>query len=497
MVVGLGGGQTIEDVPASIGSIDVVELEPEIVRANRALAGRRARDPLADPRVRLRLNDARSALLLTARRFDAIVSQPSHPWTVGTSQLFTREFFTLVHDRLTQEGVFVLWMGQLFVDEPLLRSLLATLRAVFPHVEVYDPRHGGSLLFVAAERPIRMAETAGRAIAAAPDTWAAQGILATEDVIGARAQDEAGVARIAEGSALNTDGHNLLQTRSPRILRRPLGPAGTDRVFAPYDPLRGEAAGGAGGRLVRRFLRERQLPRARRIAGAMPPGAPRRVAEALIAVASGAFAQAEAQLLAVFREEPGDAEALQELLVLRADALARGEDPDGLLPAIAADPLGRVVLEGWRRARAGRMVEVRELEGALARALPHEPLYESALRLRLGWRYASGEPKLAREAIALLDPFMAESANARDALLRARLAVAAGDRPAAYASLLEVAEAGEYVSEFQQTAREALELLDGLQAAGGLRAPEGLRERLVKAAEGLAAPDPSATIGPG
>jgi hypothetical protein len=204
------------------------------------------------------------------------------------------------------------------------------------------------------------------------------------------------------------------------------------------------------------------------------------VAEALIAVAAGAPAKGEAELLAVWREDPSRTEALQELLVFRADALTAGEDPDGLLPAIAADPLSRAVLEGWRRSRAGRMVQVRELEGVLAAAVPHEPLYESALRLRLAWRYASGDPALAREAITLFDPFMAESSNARDALLRARLAVAAGDRRAVYASLLEIAEVGVYVSEFQETAREAVRLLDELQAAGGPPPPAGLRERILK-----------------
>jgi len=55
-----------------VDEIHVVELEPEVVAANRAVAGERSRDPLADPRVRLYLNDARSALALTKRRFDAI-----------------------------------------------------------------------------------------------------------------------------------------------------------------------------------------------------------------------------------------------------------------------------------------------------------------------------------------------------------------------------------------------------------------------------------------
>jgi spermidine synthase len=484
MIVGLGAGKTAESVPSSIESIDVVELEPEIVRANQALAGRRGRDPLVDPRVHVRLNDARSALLLTRQRFDAIVSQPSHPWTAGAAHLFTREFFALVRQRLSDDGVFVLWMGQLFVDEPLLRSLLATLRAEFAHVEVYDPRPGGSLLFVSSASPLRTAETAGRAIAAAPALWAEQGIQDGEDLLAARVQDEAGVARVAEGAPVNTDRHNLLQTRSPLILKRALGPAGVERVFAPYDPLRVEAAGPAGPRLVQRFVSDGRIPRARRIAGAMAPGIPRRVALAQIDAATGAVARSEASLLQVLREPPGSGDALHALMVLRGDALTRGEDPDGLLPAIAADPLAAAVLEGWRRSRGGRLATVVELEPTLAGAARHHPLYGAALRLRLGWRLASGDRARAREAVALFDPYLADAAKPEDAMLRARLAMAAGDPTAAYASLLEIADLGAYVSDYQQTAREGIALLEQVEKASGQSAPDGLRQRLIRGSGG-------------
>ncbi|MCG8457115.1 MAG: hypothetical protein MI919_12615, partial [Holophagales bacterium] len=94
LVVGLGAGVTVENVPPSIETVDVIELEPEVVRANRRVADRRRRDPLADPRLRLHLLDARGALRLTGQRFDAVVSQPSHPWTTGASHLYTREFFS-------------------------------------------------------------------------------------------------------------------------------------------------------------------------------------------------------------------------------------------------------------------------------------------------------------------------------------------------------------------------------------------------------------------
>src|SRR5262249_7972372 len=62
------------------------------------------------------------------------------------------------------------------------------------------------------------ADTAPRAIEAAPAPWAAQGVFGLADLLVARVQDDDGVARIAAGAPLNTDQLNLLQVRSPLIL---------------------------------------------------------------------------------------------------------------------------------------------------------------------------------------------------------------------------------------------------------------------------------------
>ena len=131
---------------------------------------------------------------------------------------------------------------------------------------------------------------------------------------------------------------------------------------------------------------------------------------------------------------------------------------------------------------------MRDLETDLAAVVTPRPLYEPALRLRIGWRLASGDRDRAREAITLLDTFMADYGTPSHALLRARLALAAGEAPTAYASLLEIADLGLYVSDYQQTAREGLALLEEVQATSGLAAPDGLRERLLRASVGRPLP---------
>jgi spermidine synthase len=215
LMVGLGAGLALETMPSALERIDVVELEPEVVAANRAVSDRRWRDPLADPRLHLHLNDARNALLLTNRRFDAIVSQPSHPWSAGASHLYTREFFELARSRLAQDGVFVQWIGFGFVDEPLFRSLLATLTAVFENVRVYSPSPRGGALFLASDTPLDVEKNAAQALEAAPADFAELGLLVPEDITAWILLDEEGAHELARGAPQNSDTHNQLQSRAP------------------------------------------------------------------------------------------------------------------------------------------------------------------------------------------------------------------------------------------------------------------------------------------
>ncbi len=185
LVVGYGGGIVIDGIPPSVDAVDVIELEPEVIEANRALRSIRKRDPLADPRVHIVLNDARGALALTDKRYDAVVSQPSHPWTAGASHLYTREFMQQVAAHLNPDGVFIQWMNISFLDEALLRSLSATLLDVFKELRIYRP-DPNTLVFLASNGALRAEEDITRTratIAAAPSHYARYGIEVPEDLL--------------------------------------------------------------------------------------------------------------------------------------------------------------------------------------------------------------------------------------------------------------------------------------------------------------------------
>jgi spermidine synthase len=436
LVVGLGGGALLEAAPASLASIDVIELEPQIVEANRRVAAVRARDPLADPRVHIVENDARGALLLTRRRWDAIVSQPSHPWTAGASHLYTREFFELVKGHLAPGGVFVQWIGLGFVDEGLLRALVSTLTSVFPQVRVYQPGDLPALLFAASQEafpPESVLEDARRADAAACDALA---LFDPEDLAAALRLDAEGARRFAAGAPVIRDDRNLLEMRAPRVRGRALKSRELDALFAPFDPL-ASPRGLRAALLVRRLAARSETARARRVAAAAEDPASRRLAAALLEAARGGAA-AETALRAVLAAEPGatDARAALALWEQRTRGAEAAAQVAGGLPAPEA-----AVAAGWLAASRGDWRAVARLDPDLEVVAPHSVLHPEALRLRVRWRLETADGGERSRAVFLANALAALRLGHADRLLRVRAASAAGLAAAALGDLEELAGA--------------------------------------------------------
>ena len=91
---------------------------------------------LLNPRLSLRVEDARTRLLFDGTSYDVIVSQPSNPWVAGQAALFTREFFDLVRSRLAPGGIFCQWVQGYGLRAPDFQSVVATFAAAFPDAKI-------------------------------------------------------------------------------------------------------------------------------------------------------------------------------------------------------------------------------------------------------------------------------------------------------------------------------------------------------------------------
>lgn len=153
-VLGFGGGVTTQAFTnTDVKSIRVVELEPAVVQAGRALPDGPI-SALKDPRVKLDFDDARATLLLEKTQYDLIASQPSHPWLAGAANVFTKEFFTIVRSRLNPDGIYSQWINLFRMDVTTLRSLMKAFYDVFPYGMVIAEMETGDLIFIGSQQAL-------------------------------------------------------------------------------------------------------------------------------------------------------------------------------------------------------------------------------------------------------------------------------------------------------------------------------------------------------
>jgi SAM-dependent methyltransferase len=147
LILGAGSGT---DVAAAlrhgVKHVDAVEIDPAIIRLGRA---HHPDHPYSDPRVTVINDDARHFLSTTTKHYDLVVfalidsltMQSSFSGVRLESYMFTEESFRAVRDRLTPNGVLVVY--NYFRERWLVDRLANTAAAAFgtdPHIHVHEAR---------------------------------------------------------------------------------------------------------------------------------------------------------------------------------------------------------------------------------------------------------------------------------------------------------------------------------------------------------------------
>jgi len=422
LVIGFGAGVALEAVPASVERIDVIELEPRVIDANRSISDERQLDPLQDPRIHVYINDARSALALTSKRYDAIISQPSHPWTAGASHLYTREFMQLAKEHLKPGGVFLQWMNTQFVTEQLLRSLCATTLDVYRHARIYQ-WNPEILFFLGSDDDLdveRQLARTGRPISDDPVAYFEKGVGSLEDLLVALMMDERNMRAFAADAPVLTDNMNLLATDSAMAMEtgRTLRFLQLVDLTLPFSPILQEDFWIYGadavdinfayiaGRLERMGLKKNAIALSETLQRAQDP-------QALLLIGLGLARQGQSLesqrvLLSAHLEDQGNSQIQYAILRPWLNRLSR-EDVPGYVTGIAAKatPEIQALLRAWRAAADMDWPTVAALDDALGGAQSSDLWYLDAVKLRADWRMKVStpafQPRLALEAQRLID----------------------------------------------------------------------------------------------
>jgi predicted membrane-bound spermidine synthase len=111
LLISYGVGVTAKRLTEArqLDSIDIVDISKSILDLS-SVVWPGVTNPLVDARARVHVEDGRFFLLTTPRRFDLITAEPPPPKSAGVVNLYTREQFQLMYNRLAEGGIASYWL---------------------------------------------------------------------------------------------------------------------------------------------------------------------------------------------------------------------------------------------------------------------------------------------------------------------------------------------------------------------------------------------------
>ena len=210
LVIGCGAGVTAGavSIDPAVEHQTIAEIEPLVPQVVVEVFGEHNFHVVDNPKVHVRIDDARHYLLTTNEKFDAITSDPLDPWVKGAAMLYTREFFELAKQHLNPGGAVTLFVQLYESNTEAVKSEIATFFEAFP-----ERRGLGQ-----HQQRRRLRSGAARA------RWTTRRSTSTRSRPKLRAPRVRADAQSLREIGMNSRGRSVLDLRRPR--RRPEAVAG-------------------------------------------------------------------------------------------------------------------------------------------------------------------------------------------------------------------------------------------------------------------------------
>jgi spermidine synthase len=145
LVIGCGAGVTAGAVSVDpvVEHETIAEIEPLVPKVVSTYFAEHNFDVVRNPKVHVRIDDARHFVETTREKFDAITSDPLDPWVKGAAMLYTVEFFQMAKEHLNEGGVVTLFVQLYESNTAAVKSEIGTFLEVFPNGVVWGNTNEG------------------------------------------------------------------------------------------------------------------------------------------------------------------------------------------------------------------------------------------------------------------------------------------------------------------------------------------------------------------
>ncbi len=219
MTVGLGSGVTAGSATVHPGvHVDCVEISGEVVEAARRYFARENLGVCANPQATVKVEDARSHIAFTGKRYDVIISEPSHIFISGMADLFTVEYYEACRARLAEGGTISQWVQAYWHDPEDVRTIVATFVSVFPNAWLFESIPDCDYVLVAGRGDLDFGSIVPRVTGPVARELARVGYERPEQLLSGVIAGPEELRRYAAGARLHRDDTVHIEFSSPRRL---------------------------------------------------------------------------------------------------------------------------------------------------------------------------------------------------------------------------------------------------------------------------------------
>lgn len=220
LVVGFGMGRTSNSIVQHGVEVDAAEIHPGVIRAARAYFSDANSGVLDSDKLHVHVNDGRNFILTTLNRYDMISTGIIHPLvSSGSSGIYSRDFYRLCRDILTDDGVMSQWVPLHRLPLADLKTIVRTFLDVFPETTVWFKYTPDFLILAGTKVPqsIDIRAWARRTTVPAVKQDLAADDLETFSLLDSYFMGPAAAARFADGARLHTDDKPVLEFFAPNL----------------------------------------------------------------------------------------------------------------------------------------------------------------------------------------------------------------------------------------------------------------------------------------